>query len=183
MAGGIGGLPSFGPGDAQTGSGACVRARCHRAFGTCPPSGPPARVRRREPPVYPRFVATEESMSHAGIEPTAIVPFPRGRVLRELPVAERPRERLELRGPGGLTSAELVGLLWGSGSRGRSSVDLSRGSAAQRPPSSRLRSSSDGGSSPTGRLLVGRSAHRVTSRTASSFRWVDWSARSCASSS
>jgi DNA repair protein RadC len=53
-----------------------------------------------------------------------VVAFPTGRILRELPAAERPRERLELRGSGGLTSAELVGLLWGSGSRGRSAVDL-----------------------------------------------------------
>ncbi len=53
-----------------------------------------------------------------------VVAFPTGRILRELPAAERPRERLELRGPGGLTSAELVGLLWGSGRRGRSAVDL-----------------------------------------------------------
>jgi len=48
----------------------------------------------------------------------------RGRAIRELPLAERPRERLALRGAGGLTSAELIGLLWGSGSRGRSAVDI-----------------------------------------------------------
>ncbi len=48
----------------------------------------------------------------------------RGRTIRELPLAERPRERLALRGAGGLTSAELIGLLWGSGSRGRSAVDI-----------------------------------------------------------
>ena len=47
-----------------------------------------------------------------------------GRTLRELPAAERPRERLELRGAAGLTSAELIALLWGSGSRGRSAVGL-----------------------------------------------------------
>ena len=35
----------------------------------------------------------------------------RGRAIRELPVAERPRERLAMRGAGGLTSAELIGLL------------------------------------------------------------------------
>jgi len=49
---------------------------------------------------------------------------PRGHVIREVPVAERPRERLAQRGPGGLTAAELIGLLWGSGTRGRSAVDL-----------------------------------------------------------
>jgi DNA repair protein RadC len=48
----------------------------------------------------------------------------RGRAIRELPVSERPRERLELRGAAGLTTAELIALLWGSGSRGRSAVDL-----------------------------------------------------------
>jgi DNA repair protein RadC len=47
-----------------------------------------------------------------------------GRAIRELPMAERPRERLFLRGAGGLSAAELIALLWGSGSRGRSAVDL-----------------------------------------------------------
>jgi DNA repair protein RadC len=47
-----------------------------------------------------------------------------GHAIRELPVAERPRERLAQRGPGGLTAAELIALLWGSGTRGRSAVDL-----------------------------------------------------------
>lgn len=49
---------------------------------------------------------------------------PVGRAIRELPLAERPRERLQLRGAAGLTAAELIGLLWGSGSRGRSAVDV-----------------------------------------------------------
>lgn len=48
----------------------------------------------------------------------------RGRAIRELPAAERPRERLQLRGAAGLTAAELIGLLWGSGTAGRSAVDL-----------------------------------------------------------
>ena len=60
-----------------------------------------------------------------------LVAFPRGRVLREVPAAERPRERMELRGAGGLTSAELIGLLWGSGSRGRSAVDLAEDAIAR----------------------------------------------------
>ena len=47
-----------------------------------------------------------------------------GRRLRELPAAERPRERLALRGPGGLSSAELIAILWGSGSAGRSATEL-----------------------------------------------------------
>jgi DNA repair protein RadC len=44
--------------------------------------------------------------------------------IRELPASERPRERLALRGPAGLTAAELIGLLWGSGAQGRSAVEL-----------------------------------------------------------
>jgi DNA repair protein RadC len=48
----------------------------------------------------------------------------RGRRIRELPSTERPRERLQLRGAAGLTAAELIGLLWGSGSAGRSAIDL-----------------------------------------------------------
>ncbi len=47
-----------------------------------------------------------------------------GRAIRELPATERPRERLALRGAAGLTAAELVALIWGSGTRGRSAVDL-----------------------------------------------------------
>jgi DNA repair protein RadC len=55
----------------------------------------------------------------------------RGRSIRELPAAERPRERLELRGAAGLTAAELIGLLWGSGGRGRSAVDLAADAIAR----------------------------------------------------
>jgi DNA repair protein RadC len=47
-----------------------------------------------------------------------------GRAIRELPVTERPRERLALRGAAGLTAAELLALIWGSGTRGRSAIDL-----------------------------------------------------------
>ena len=47
-----------------------------------------------------------------------------GRAIREVPLAERPRECLAMRGVGGLTSAELIGLVWGSGTRGRSAMDL-----------------------------------------------------------
>ena len=54
----------------------------------------------------------------------------RSRAIRELPVAERPRERLAQRGAGGLTSAELIALVWGSGSRGRSAVDLAAAALA-----------------------------------------------------
>ncbi len=57
-------------------------------------------------------------------------PASRGRAIREVPVAERPRERLAMRGPAGLTSAELIALIWGSGSRGRSAVDLAEDALA-----------------------------------------------------
>jgi DNA repair protein RadC len=44
--------------------------------------------------------------------------------VRDLPAAERPRERLALRGPGGLSAAELIAVVWGTGSAGRSALDL-----------------------------------------------------------
>jgi DNA repair protein RadC len=40
--------------------------------------------------------------------------------VRELPTAEQPRERLAQRGPAGLSSIELIGLLWSSGTRASS---------------------------------------------------------------
>jgi DNA repair protein RadC len=55
----------------------------------------------------------------------------RGRAIRELPASERPRERLAMRGAAGLSAAELIGLLWGSGSRGRSAVDLAEDALAR----------------------------------------------------
>ncbi|MGH2511937.1 MAG: RadC family protein [Candidatus Limnocylindrales bacterium] len=54
-----------------------------------------------------------------------------GRALREVPAAERPRERLALRGPGGLSSAELVALVWGTGARGMNAVDLAEEALAR----------------------------------------------------
>ena len=54
-----------------------------------------------------------------------------GRAIREVPVLERPRERLAIRGAGGLTAAELIGLVWGSGTRGRSAVDLASDALAR----------------------------------------------------
>lgn len=43
---------------------------------------------------------------------------------RHLPAAERPRERLARRGPGGLSAAELIALVWGTGTAGRSALQL-----------------------------------------------------------
>jgi len=54
-----------------------------------------------------------------------------GRSIREIPPTERPRERLASRGAAGLSAAELIGLLWGSGSRGRSAVDLAEDALAR----------------------------------------------------
>jgi DNA repair protein RadC len=42
---------------------------------------------------------------------------PTRRSIRELPDQERPRERLARRGAAGLSVAELIGLVWGSGTR------------------------------------------------------------------
>jgi DNA repair protein RadC len=69
--------------------------------------------------------------TRSGPAPTLRVVSPGGRAIRELPPAERPRERLQLRGAAGLTSAELVGLLWGSGGRGRSVVDVAADAIAR----------------------------------------------------
>ena len=45
-----------------------------------------------------------------------------GRSLRELPLSERPRERILRTGPASLTSAELIAILWGSGIPGATVV-------------------------------------------------------------
>jgi DNA repair protein RadC len=37
--------------------------------------------------------------------------------------SERPRERMALHGPGALSSAELIGVLWGSGTHGHTALD------------------------------------------------------------
>lgn len=56
---------------------------------------------------------------------------PAGRPLRELPAAERPRERLASRGPSGLSAAELIAVLWGTGAAGRSATDLAEDALAR----------------------------------------------------
>ncbi len=53
------------------------------------------------------------------------------RRVREIPAAERPRERLAARGVAGLTSAELIALVWGSGARGMGAVDLAEEALAR----------------------------------------------------
>lgn len=49
-----------------------------------------------------------------------------GVAIRELPSTERPRERLKQHGAHALSAVELVAILFGSGSKGRSSIDLAR---------------------------------------------------------
>lgn len=51
--------------------------------------------------------------------------------IREWPLAERPREKLLKRGAGGLSDAELLAVLLGSGVRGCNVVDLARGLLAR----------------------------------------------------
>jgi DNA repair protein RadC len=86
MAGGIGGLPSYGSGDEPSAAN--------------PLGG--GGVIELEP-----------------VDGTA-----RRRRLREVPPAERPRERLAMRGAAGLTAAELIAIVWGSGAAGRSATEL-----------------------------------------------------------
>jgi DNA repair protein RadC len=66
-----------------------------------------------------------------GVDRHGLAVIEPGRAIRELPPSERPRERLQLRGAAGLTAAELIGLLWGSGGRGRSAVDLAADALAR----------------------------------------------------
>ena len=132
--------------------------------------------------------------------PTARRPARRGsrplagrrRSVRDLPAAERPRERLALRGPGGLSAAELIAVVLGTGAR-RPGRDRGRGgrrspgtracaalaratdARARRDPGRRRR---EGGAARgrvragtavgrgAGRRGAGRSGRRATSRTA-----------------
>ncbi len=55
-------------------------------------------------------------------EGIAVAPSPHR--LRDLPEGERPRERLVRRGASGLSAAELIGLVWGSGTAGRTAVQV-----------------------------------------------------------
>jgi DNA repair protein RadC len=55
----------------------------------------------------------------------------RGRRVREMPAAERPRERLAMRGASGLTAAELIAIVWLSGAAGRSATELAEEALAR----------------------------------------------------
>jgi DNA repair protein RadC len=63
--------------------------------------------------------------------------------VRELPEAERPRERLAVRGASGLTNAELIALLWGSGRAGWSALDLAAEALARNDGLAGLAGASD----------------------------------------
>lgn len=81
-----------------------------------------------EPIVAPRMVPMPDARAEAL---PALAQRRPGRAIRELPVDERPRERLAQRGAGGLATSELIALLWGSGSRGASAVDLAEEALAR----------------------------------------------------
>ena len=51
-------------------------------------------------------------------------PFARPRAVREIVPSERPRQRLAMAGAGGLSAAELLALVWNSGSAGHGALDL-----------------------------------------------------------
>jgi DNA repair protein RadC len=53
------------------------------------------------------------------------------RALRELPLEERPRERLERHGPRSLAATELIAVLWGSGSAGCNAIELAEAAVAR----------------------------------------------------
>ena len=51
--------------------------------------------------------------------------------VRDLPATERPRERRALRGPSGLSAAELIAIVWGTGGGGRTAVELAEEALAR----------------------------------------------------
>ncbi len=80
-----------------------------------------------------------------GDTPAAAAPEqrPATRSMRDLPVAERPRERLAHRGPGGLSATELIAVVWGTGGGGRSAMDLAEEALARHASVSALARASD----------------------------------------
>ena len=75
-------------------------------------------------PATPPGASAPEPSSAPAPPPVAVDRRTRLHGLRELPPEERPRERLAARGASGLANPELVALIWGSGSAGRSAADL-----------------------------------------------------------
>jgi DNA repair protein RadC len=76
------------------------------------------------PPALPSGHPTSAPQAAAAVPPLGRRPSLRARRIRELPPEERPRERLAARGAAGLSNAELVALIWGSGGAGHSAVEI-----------------------------------------------------------
>ena len=105
------------------------------------------------------------------------------RSVRDLPAAERPRERLALRGPGGLSAAELIAVVWGTGSGGRSALDLAEEALARHASVRALARASDAelagipgvGSAKAARLAA---AFELGRRSMADWPVGDWAIRS-----
>ena len=105
------------------------------------------------------------------------------RSVRDLPAAERPRERLALRGPGGLSAAELIAVVWGTGSGGRSALDLAEEALARHASVGALARASDAelagipgvGSAKAARLAA---AFELGRRSMADWPVGDWAIRS-----
>ena len=105
------------------------------------------------------------------------------RSVRDLPAAERPRERLALRGPSGLSAAELIALVWGTGSGGRSALDLAEEALARHASVGALARASDAelagipgvGSAKAARLAA---AFELGRRSTADWPVGDWAIRS-----
>jgi DNA repair protein RadC len=103
--------------------------------------------------------------------------------VRDLPAAERPRERLALRGPGGLSAAELIAVIWGTGSGGRSALDLAEEALARHASVGALARASDAelagipgvGSAKAARLAA---AFELGRRSMADWPVGDWAIRS-----
>jgi DNA repair protein RadC len=103
--------------------------------------------------------------------------------VRDLPAAERPRERLALRGPGGLSAAELIAVVWGTGSGGRSALDLAEEALARHASVGALARASDAelagipgvGSAKAARLAA---AFELGRRSMADWPVGDWAIRS-----
>ncbi len=68
-----------------------------------------------------------------GVDRMDVAPAHRraARSVRDLPATERPRERLAIRGPAGLSAAELIAIVWGTGAGGRTAVELAEEALAR----------------------------------------------------
>ena len=87
------------------------------------PSAPGRRGNRRAPSFGRRGVHGDSTPAARG-SATLQQDDARGRQVHELPVEERPRERLARHGPAALSTGELLAIVWGSGTGGRSALEL-----------------------------------------------------------